>query len=143
MVYGTNLYHKTMKQLMKFNNDNTGNKLICVHKTTTFSRLQLQEVTLRCKVDRSQLSENLLLPSSPINFRPGNGGSRFPGNFSTCLSKAVQHYATFRNTEIFKLLGKTSNLTMTYIITIECNLRHGTKNNIFLCIICQGASTRE
>lgn len=91
---------------MIFNNDSSGNKLIFVRKTTTFSRLQLQKVTLRCKVDRSQLSQNLLVPSSPINFRPETGDSRFPGNSSTCLSKAVQHYATFRKTEILKLLGK-------------------------------------
>ena len=106
IVYGTNLYYKTVKQLMKFDNDNTGNKPIFVRKTATFSRLQLQKVTLLCRFDRSQLLENLLVPSSPINFRPGTGDSRFPGKSSTCLSKAVQHYATFRKTEILKLLGK-------------------------------------
>lgn len=56
IVYGTNLYHKTVKQFKKFSNDSIGNKPICVRKTTTFSRLKLQKVTLRCRGDRSQLS---------------------------------------------------------------------------------------
>ena len=104
IVYGTNLYHRTVKQFMEINDDSTRNKLICVRKSTTLSRLQTQKMTLRCKVDRSQLSENLLLPSSSINFRPGTGDGRFPRNSSICLSKAAQYYATFRETEILKLL---------------------------------------
>lgn len=91
ILYEKNLYQKTSKQLMKFNNDNTGKKLNCVRKTTTFSRLQLQKLTLRCKVDRKQLSENLLPPGSLINFRPGTGDNSFPGNASTCLSNTVLH----------------------------------------------------